>query len=88
MVVGIPDSNYSQGLLPKAHIILKPEFQGYEELIKEQLQTLCQQKLPEYAHPIDYKFRKEFPHTSIGKVDFVALQNEDKLIENKKIKVK
>ncbi len=88
MVVGIPDSNYAQGFLPKAHIILKPQFEGYEGIVEEELKVLCKEKLPEYAQPIDYKFRKEFPYTAIGKVDFISLQNEDRLTENKKIKVK
>lgn len=88
MVVGIHDTNFSQGFLPKAHIILKPEYVDYEETIKEQLIELCREKLPEYVQPVDYRFRNEFPYTAIGKVDFVALQNEDSGIENKKIKVK
>ena len=88
MVVGIHDPEFSQGFLPKAHIILKPEYDGYEGIIEEELKELCQEKLPEYVHPVAYKFRNEFPYTAIGKIDFVALQNEDSAIENKKIKVK
>ena len=86
MVVGIHDPNYSQGFLPKAHIILKTDYIGYEDIVQEQLKQLCQEKLPEYAHPMDYKVRNEFPYTAIGKIDFVAMQNEDSAIENKKIK--
>ena len=86
MVVGVKDPNFSQGYLPKAHIILKPEYAVYEALIKEQLIELCKEKLPEYVQPVDYKFRNEFPYTAIGKVDFVALQNEDSDIENKTIR--
>ena len=88
MVVGIHDPNFSQGFLPKAHIILKPEYVSIEDEVKQQLIKLCSEKLPEYVQPVDYKFRNEFPYTNIGKVDFVALQNEDSSIENKKIKVK
>ena len=88
MVVGIHDPNFSQGLLPKAHIILKAEYVSFEDEVKEQIIQLCKEKLPEYVQPVDYKFRNEFPYTAIGKVDFVALQNEDSAIENKKIKVK
>ena len=88
MVVGIPDPDYSQGFLPKAHIILKPEYKEFEGIIEEQLRDLCQEKLPEYAQPVDYKFRDSFPYTSIGKIDFMALQREDSGITNKKIKTK
>ena len=86
MVVGIHDSQFSQGFLPKAHVILKSGYEDCEEIIKEELQKLCHEKLPEYAQPVDFKFRSEFPYTAIGKVDFVALQNEDSAVENKKIK--
>ena len=88
MVVGIHDANFSQGFLPKAHIILKSEYVSIEDEVKEQLIKLCQEKLPEYVQPVDYKIRNEFPYTAIGKIDFVSLQNEDSMIENKKIKIK
>ena len=88
MVVGIHDTEFSQGFLPKAHIILKPEYVDFEELIREQIIELCHEKLPEYAQPVDYKFRNEFPYTAIGKIDFVALQNEDSAIENKTIRTR
>ena len=88
MVVGIHDPNFTQGFLPKAHIILKPEYVGLEDEIQEQIRKMCLEKLPEYAQPVAFKFRNEFPYTSIGKVDFRALQNEDSAIENKKIMIK
>ena len=88
MVVGIHDPNFSQGFLPKAHIILKPEYVDYQERIEEEIRELCKAKLPEYVQPVAYKFRNEFPYTAIGKVDFVALQNEDSAIENKTIRSK
>lgn len=88
MVVGIHDPNYSQGYLPKAHIILKPEYIDYQDSVEREIRLLCESKLPEYAQPVDYKFRNEFPYTNIGKVDYRALQNEDSAIENKTIKTK
>ena len=60
MVVGIRDKNFSQGLLPKAHKILKPHCDKTEQKIRTELEKICSEKLPEYAQPIDYKFRKEF----------------------------
>lgn len=88
MVVGIKDPNFSQGELPKAHIILKSGYESIEDAVREDLIRLCKEKLPEYVQPIDYKFRNEYPYTAIGKVDFIALKNEDSGIENKKIIVK
>ena len=77
MVVAIPDKEFSQGSLPKAHIILKQGNEYKEDKIEEELRALCLDKLPEYCQPVAYRFRTSFPLTPIGKVDFVALQNED-----------
>ena len=76
IVVGVRDSKYSQGYLPMAHIVLKRQHDKSERLIRKEILNLCREKLPEYAQPINLKFRKELPYTSIGKVDFVALQEE------------
>ena len=78
MVVGIPDPDFSQGDLPKAHIILESGHKESQRAIKRELVKLCREKLPEYAQPVGFKFREEFPCTPIGKVDFIALQKEDK----------
>ena len=82
IVVGVRDSDYSQGCLPKAHIILKPQHKKTERTIKKELVELCQKKLPEYSQPTDFKFREKFPYTLIGKVDFMALQEEDSSNKN------
>ncbi|MDD2378152.1 MAG: class I adenylate-forming enzyme family protein, partial [Bacilli bacterium] len=87
-VVGIPDLDYSQGSVPKAHIILKEGYEDSADLIQSEIKQLCIQKLPEYAQPREYKFRNAFPFTSIGKVDFMALENEDALKEKPKVMVK
>lgn len=85
IVVGVRDSKYSQGYLPMAHIVLKQQHDKSERLIKKEIFDLCREKLPEYAQPINLKFRKDLPYTSIGKVDFVALQeeSEDKSISGR-----
>ena len=51
--------------------------QQLKDKIEEELRALCLDKLPEYCQPVAYRFRTSFPLTPIGKVDFVALQNED-----------
>ena len=85
MVVGVHDPDYSQGYLPKAHIVLKPHHKKTERTIKKELEELCRDKLPEYSQPVYYKFRETFPYTPIGKVDFMALQEEDISIKNKTV---
>ena len=81
-VVSIVDSEHSQGKLPKAHIVLKEDFKPYQEQIMMEIKQLCEQELPEYALPVDYKFRDELPLTPIGKVDYLALETEDSSIKN------
>ncbi len=83
-VVGIPDPVDVNA--PKAHIVLKKEFLGYEEIVKDDLIRLFHSsELPPYFEPVDFKFRDSLPLTNIGKVDFVALQNEEKELTGKKL---
>ena len=82
-VVAIADQNHSQGKLPKAHIVLKDGYQFYQEEVLQEIIELCASKLPEYVQPVDYKFRESLPLTSIGKVDYRALEAEDAHIKNK-----
>lgn len=80
-VVGVRDYQYPQGELPKAHVILKEEYFGKEEEVKEELIKLCKDKLPEYSQPVAYKVREELPLTANGKVDVKGLKNEDEGID-------
>lgn len=82
-VVAIADQEHSQGKLPKAHIVLKHQYKGKKEMIEEQIKLLCAQQLPEYVQPVDYKFRESLPLTSVGKIDYISLEKEDKNIKNK-----
>lgn len=79
--VGIRNFDYSQGELPKVHIILKEEYFGKEEQIKNEIIDLCNKELPEYSMPVAYKFRDSFPLTPIGKVDSRKLKSEDEDID-------
>lgn len=77
-VVGTRDFEHSQGKLPKVHLVLKAEYENIEESkVIQELKQLCLQQLPEYMQPIDYKIRKTMPLTSIGKIDYRALERED-----------
>ena len=81
-VVSIADEEHRQGKLPKAHIVLKEEYKENELEIRSQIKQLCSEQLPEYCQPVDYKFRENLPLTSIGKVDYLALEAEDVHIKN------
>lgn len=86
-VVAIADQGHSQGKLPKAHIVLKPQYKGEEEMIMEQIKLLCSEQLPEYVQPVDYKFRESLPLTLVGKIDYISLEKEDSDIKNKSSQV-
>ena len=81
-VVGIPDD--IDTTVPKVHIVLKEDYIGKEEQVKQELiEMFNDSELPSYFEPVDYKFRESMPLTNIGKVDFISLINED--IEKEKI---
>lgn len=74
-VVGIPDS--VDITAPKACIVLKEEYKSQKDKITAELiEMLKNSTLPPYFEPVKYEFREKLPLTNIGKVDFVALQNE------------
>lgn len=74
--VGVRDTNFSQGKLPIVYVSLKSEFFGKEDAAKKELYELCRKELPEYEQPIDFIFEKELPLTTIGKVDYRALEQQ------------
>lgn len=73
-VVGIPHKYKVE--VPKAFIVLKPEYRKDDKLISE-FKELCKKNLPKYSQPYEYEFRKSLPKTIIGKVDFRRLQQEN-----------
>ena len=82
-VVGISDPIDVNA--PKAHIVLKKEYEEQSEMILEELKKMfIESTLPPYFEPVEYKFRDSLPLTDIGKIDFKLLQQEDE----RKIKIK
>jgi long-chain acyl-CoA synthetase len=64
---------------PFAHIVLKENNNVDEtQIIHELDEFIFKEGLPEYFKPVNYNFRDSLPLTNIGKVDFVALENENK----------
>ena len=85
-VVGCRDYIESQGELPKAFIILKPEYRDKAEEIIEQIKIICHKNLSEYSLPYDYAIMDKFPTTSIGKINTIALKEEAEVKAKQKIK--
>ena len=75
-VIGISDSEHSQGKVPMAFIVVDENCHRNFEEIKEELINDCQKYLPEYSQPCDFIAKDHLPLTSIGKVDFIALEEE------------
>lgn len=73
-VVGIRDKDFSQGQVPIAFVVLIISEAASAYHVKTELVDICRQELPEYAQPVDFRFLRELPVTSIGKIDYRALE--------------
>ncbi len=74
-VVGRSDTDHSEGCLPAAFIVLESGVRESEKLTEE-LRSMCERELPEYAIPIEYNFIPSLPLTAIGKVDYRTLEKK------------
>ena len=74
--VGMSDSEHSQGKLPVVHAVLEYDAENNISKVEQELISLCQKELPEYAQPVMFKFRDELPLTPIGKIDYKALEKQ------------
>ena len=72
-VIGVPDKDRLH--YPRAYVILND---GYIESKQttEEILGKCAEDLPDYMIPDEIVYRKEFPRTSRGKVDYMALEKE------------
>lgn len=77
IVVGIPDLVYEQGMLPKAHIVLKDQSNKNISDIEKEIIKICKKDLPEYMQPAQIQFDNKLPLTNIGKVDYLKIANLD-----------
>lgn len=75
-VIGVPDTNFSQGELPKAFVVLEKNTIDNAK-ITEELKELCHEKLAEYLQPVGIVIKDKLPLTPIGKIDFMKLKEEN-----------
>ena len=75
-VVGLRDFSFSQGKLPKVHVVLN-ETDRNPEAIENEILMLCEEQLPEYYWPCEIEFNESLPLTPIGKIDYLKLEKED-----------
>lgn len=71
-VVGVPHPYKQQ--VGKAFIVLKEGKHGL--FVKSDIKEYCKKNLAKYMVPNQFVFRKQLPKTKLGKVDFMALQND------------
>ena len=74
-VVGIPHPYKME--VPKAFIVLKDGVKDSSRLKKE-LKELCKENLAVYSVPKDFEFRDSLPKTLMNKIDFKALEREER----------
>ena len=74
-VIGI-DHPY-KGQVPKAFIVLKPNYKAGKKIERE-IRALLERNVPIYALPVAYEFRDKLPTTKIGKVAFRELEKQEK----------
>lgn len=73
-VIGVKDPIRVQRV--KAFIMLKPGYEGSEELKKSILEH-CTKYVAKYAMPRELEFRAELPKTLVGKVAYRVLEEEE-----------
>ena len=72
-VIGVKDPIRVQRV--KAFVMLKPGYEGSEELKKDILEH-CSKYVARYAMPRELEFRPELPKTLVGKVAYRVLEEE------------
>lgn len=75
IVIGVPHPERIH--LAKAYIKLQPGY-GFSDKLEQELNDLCYLELSEYMLPYTYEVVTKFPLTSIGKIDYRALEDENK----------
>lgn len=80
-VIGIEHKYKKQ--VPKAFIVLKPGVEPTKDLKKEIL-DLCKNNLVDYSIPYEIEYRTELPKTTIGKVAYGKLEEEEKEKKSRK----
>ncbi len=75
-VIGVKDFEHPDFSYPKANIVLRKEYTGYEDIVLEQAKLLCMQKLPDYCVPTYWEVKDKLPLTNAGKIDFKLLETE------------
>lgn len=84
-VVGIKHDNQKNGEIPTAFIVLKENIDESESKIIDEIEEISVRFLPERDKALEYYIVNELPLTSIGKVDFNKIKEEQTPIINERL---
>ena len=73
-VVGLPNPGSKNGKIPTAFVVKKHDSIMDEKTLEDELRYLSHSKLPERDCAMEYQFCDALPYTSVGKVDYRALE--------------
>lgn len=73
-VVGASDKQHMQGKQPVVFVVCNEEYKEENAQIILELKNLCNSELPEYSQPAEFYILEKMPLTSIGKIDYRALE--------------
>lgn len=75
-VVGSEDREHTQGKLPIVFVVLNDDAIDKKKAVRNELKSLCEKELPEYAQPQDIYVVEQLPLTPIGKIDYRSLEQD------------
>ncbi len=71
----VPKKHEQRKIVPVAYVILNDDSISTENA-KDILFNYCKEHISEYAQPYEFFIKKDFPLTSVGKIDYKSLENE------------
>ena len=66
------DDEHGYGCVPVVFVTL--DGHARKEFVLEELRAMCNERLPEYAQPKEFRIIDEMPLTPLGKIDFLRLE--------------
>ena len=74
-VIGLPNTENKNGKIPTAFIVINEGYNPTKSLIDE-IDSFSRERLPERDVAMAYRFCDALPLTKVGKVDYIALEQE------------
>lgn len=74
--VAVEVENADEGHVPMAYIVLRDEYKGRLESVKNEISEKCRNELKEYEIPVYFRYVDSLPYTANGKYDFRLLEKQ------------